>query len=233
MSTLENSISTGVERPKMLTMTLRVCLSSLTSSTAPLKLANGPFVDADLLALLELDLHRRLVLGHVGAEEDGADLLLRQRDRLVARSKEAGNARRVLDDVPEIVVEFHLDQNVAGQEDALDGVLLAVAQFCDWLGRDHDAADAILQAEGHNAALERLAHLPLEAGVGVDDVPLEILVDRRSELLGSLGMVASDRITRGFYSQCNVVFGMFSVAAMSMPSSCFIDFFPGELGASG
>ena len=105
---------------------------------------------------------------------------------LVASSQEAGDARRVLDDVPKVVVEFHLDQHIAGQEDALDGVLLAVAQLGDRLGGDHDAADAVLQAEGLDAALQRLAHLALKAGVGVDDVPLEILVDRRGKLLGGL-----------------------------------------------
>ena len=86
-------------------------------------------------------------MARLGAEEDGADLLLGERNRIVAGAKEAGDARRVLDDVPEIVVELHLDQDVAGQEDALDGVLLAVAQLGDRLGRDHDAADAVLQAE--------------------------------------------------------------------------------------
>src|SRR6185437_6866577 len=43
-STLLNSNSTGVERPKIVTMTFRVSRSSFTSSTTPLKLANGPSV---------------------------------------------------------------------------------------------------------------------------------------------------------------------------------------------
>src|SRR6185437_7931357 len=43
-STLPNSSSTGVERPKIVTMTFRVSRSSLISSTIPLKLANGPSV---------------------------------------------------------------------------------------------------------------------------------------------------------------------------------------------
>ena len=88
--------------------------------------------------------------------------------------------------MPEVVVEFHLDEDVAGQEDALDGVLLAVAELGDGLGRNHDAADAVLQAEGRDAALEGLAHLTLEAGVSVNDVPLEVLVDRRRKLIAGL-----------------------------------------------
>src|SRR5882757_355 len=150
------------------------------------EVGEGSLVDADLLALGELDLHRRLVLRNVGAEEDGANLLLRERDRVVAGSEEAGDARSVLDDVPEIVVEFHLDQDVAWEEDALDGVLLAVAQLGDGLGGNHDPANAVLQAKGRDAALERLADLALKAGVGVDDVPLEILVDRWRKRLGGL-----------------------------------------------
>src|SRR6185437_17156947 len=43
-STLPNSSSTGVERPKIVTITFRVSRSSFTSSTTPLKLAKGPSV---------------------------------------------------------------------------------------------------------------------------------------------------------------------------------------------
>ena len=90
--------------------------------------------------------------------------------------------------MPEVVVEVHLDEDVAGQEDTVDGVLLAVAQLGDRLGWDHDAADLVLQAEGRDAALEGLTHLTLEAGVSVDDVPLEVFVDRRGKLLRGLSL---------------------------------------------
>src|SRR5271157_606703 len=43
-STCPNPSSTGVERPKMVTITFSVSRSSLTSSTTPVKLANGPSV---------------------------------------------------------------------------------------------------------------------------------------------------------------------------------------------
>ena len=49
----------------------------------------------------------------------------------------------------------------------------------------------VLQTEGRDAALKRLAHLALKAGVGVDDVPLEILVHRRSKLSSGPGCLAS------------------------------------------
>src|SRR5258708_27576763 len=41
-STCPNSNSTGVERPKIVTMTFRVSRSSFTSSTTPVNVANGP-----------------------------------------------------------------------------------------------------------------------------------------------------------------------------------------------
>src|ERR1019366_10672370 len=102
-------------------------------------------------------------LGGLGAEQDGADLCLGERDRAIAGTKEAGDARRILDHVPKVVVEFHLDQYIAGQEDALDGVLFAITQLSDGLGGNHDAAAAVLQAERLDAALERLAYLTLKA----------------------------------------------------------------------
>src|SRR5215475_11309044 len=122
-----------------------------------------PFVNANLLALVELDLQCRLVLRYIRAEQDRADLLLGESDRIVARAEEARNPGRVLNDVPQVVVEIHLDQNVAREENALDGVLLAVAQLRHGLGRNHDPADLVLQTEGGDAALKRLAHLALKS----------------------------------------------------------------------
>src|SRR5437762_7334568 len=43
-STCPNSNSTGVARPKIVTITFKVARSSFTSSTMPLKFANGPSV---------------------------------------------------------------------------------------------------------------------------------------------------------------------------------------------
>ena len=43
-STCKKSNSTGVARPKIVTMTFSVLRSVFTSSTTPLKLANGPWL---------------------------------------------------------------------------------------------------------------------------------------------------------------------------------------------
>src|SRR6202789_3225594 len=55
-STFANETSVGVGRPKIDTITFSVCLSSFTSSTAPLKLANGPSVIRTCSPLANLSL---------------------------------------------------------------------------------------------------------------------------------------------------------------------------------
>src|SRR5215469_5978976 len=55
-STLAKLTSVGVGRPKIETITFRVCLSSFTSSTAPLKFANGPSVIRTCSPLANLSL---------------------------------------------------------------------------------------------------------------------------------------------------------------------------------
>src|SRR6201996_1284815 len=139
--------------------------------------------DAHRLVLFELDLHPRLVFRHIAAEQDRADLLLGKRDRLVAGAQEARHPRGVLDHVPQVVVEIHLDQHVPRQKDPLHGALLAIHDLGYRLGRNHDAANLVLQTESLHPALQRLLHLALEARIGVDDVPLEALVDRRRQML--------------------------------------------------
>src|ERR1700682_3170370 len=71
------------------------------------EVGEGAFVDAALLALFKFDLHGRLVGRGLGAEEDGADFLLGERDRIVAGTEKAGDARGVLDGAPEVVVAFN------------------------------------------------------------------------------------------------------------------------------
>src|SRR5438270_474959 len=48
---------------------------------------------------------------------------------MLSCSQEAGHARRILHQVPDVVVQIHLDQHIARQERPLDGVLLAIADL--------------------------------------------------------------------------------------------------------
>src|SRR3954451_3912294 len=125
--------------------------------------------DLDRLADVELRAargpHRDL------AVQQTVDLGLRQRDRLVGRADEAGDARRALDHLPRVLVEVHVDQHVAGHRALLDRDLLVVLHLLDGLGRHDDLAHGTGLTERGDAVLEVLLDLVLVPGVGVDDVP--------------------------------------------------------------
>ena len=175
-STCKKSSSTGVARPKIVTMTFSVFRSVFTSSTTPLKLANGPSLIRTWSPLLERVLRLRLLGGDRHLMQDLVDLLARERRRLRAGADEPGDLRRVLHHMPRVVGHVHLDQDVAREEPPRALHLAAAALLDDVLGRDQHLADLVLQPVRLHALLERLPHLVLEARVGVDDVPLLRLV---------------------------------------------------------
>src|SRR4051812_47585430 len=107
------------------------------------------------------------------AMQQPVDLRLRERDRLVGRADEAGDARRPLHDLPGVLVEVHVHEDVARHRALLHGDLLVVLHLLDGLGRDDDLAHGTGLVERRDAMLEVLLDLLLVAGVGVDDVPAE------------------------------------------------------------
>src|SRR4051812_318779 len=121
------------------------------------------------------DLHR--ALQHV-------ERLLEPEGRRVVRvADEAGDARSVAHDRPRVLVEVHADEHVAGDAHAVHELALAVLDLDDVLHRDLHLEDRVLLAERALALLDVLLHALLEAGVGVDDVPLarlgaELLAER-------------------------------------------------------
>src|SRR4051812_25228732 len=125
--------------------------------------------DLDRLADVELRAargpHRDL------AVQQAVDLGLGQRDRLVGRAHEAGDARRALDHLPRVLVEVHVHQHVAGHRALLDRDLLVVLHLLHRLRRHDDLAHGTGLAERGDAVLEVLLDLVLVPGVGVDDVP--------------------------------------------------------------
>src|SRR3954471_20373622 len=125
--------------------------------------------DLDRLADLELCLRRGL--GGDLAVQQAVDLGLRERDRLVRRPDEAGHAGRALDELPGVVVELHVHEDVAGHGPLLHGRLLVVLQLRHRLGRDDDVAHGPALVQRLRAMLQVLLDLVLVSGVGVDDVP--------------------------------------------------------------
>src|SRR4051794_15426155 len=105
------------------------------------------------------------------AVQQTVDLGLRQRDRLVRRPHEAGDAGRVLDQRPGVLVEVHVHQHVARHRALLDRHLLVVLHLLHGLGRNDDLAHGALLGQRDDAVLEVLLDLVLVPGVGIDDVP--------------------------------------------------------------
>src|SRR5260370_24741781 len=85
---------------------------------------------------------------------------------------EAGYLRSILDDVPSLVVENHLDEDVPGEELAAgDFARAALAEFLDPLDRDQHFANSFLHVEGADLLLEGGLGLVLIAPAGMDDIP--------------------------------------------------------------
>src|SRR4051812_12217185 len=107
-----------------------------------------------------------------GGHQDLDDLVDGQRRGPRGGTDEARDARGVADGAPRLVVELHPDQQVAGQDLAVDLRALAVLDLGDLLGGHLDLVDVVLDVQGLDPRLEVGLHLVLVAGVGVDDVPV-------------------------------------------------------------
>ena len=128
--------------------------------------------DADLITFVELMTGLRLDRTLVDALAHFFDVrglhLLRA---LVA--DEAGDLRRVLDDVPDVLAHLHFDEDVAGEAGLGLHALAAIFQRVGHLlGRDQDFSEFVLEVELADALLERTFDLVLVAGVRRDHVPL-------------------------------------------------------------
>src|SRR5215470_11915363 len=95
-----------------------------------------PVDHAHVLPFLER--HDGLGLARLALAEHAADVVLWDRGGLGAGAHEAAYLGSVLDDVPELVVELHLHQQIAGQELPFRGPPLALHDLHDVLLRDHD-----------------------------------------------------------------------------------------------
>src|SRR5579885_905961 len=139
--------------------------------------------DPHVVAHLDIDDGRLLALDpcddHLPAE-DLADLRVLHRNRLFAGAHVLGDAGRLPDHAPGVVVEDHLHEDVAR---VLALLLFDPAPLLDLghhLLRDDDAENPVLSAHGHDPLLDVLFDLVLVTGSGLHRVPapLSIALDK-------------------------------------------------------
>src|SRR5947209_19857224 len=102
---------------------------------------------------------------------DAGRLGVADRRRPAAAAEKAGDLGGILDEMPGLVVEIHLDQHVAGEELAFRIDLGAALDLDDLLGRHEDFLEALAEALLLGLFADRGRHLLLEAGINVDHIP--------------------------------------------------------------
>ena len=147
----------------------------MTSSTVPSKFSNGPslILTRSPRSTLILTCGRLLVLGRLLAEHL-LDLVVGHLRRGAVGPHEVADAGGLADGEPGLLVQLHLDHDVAGVRLPLDGPLLVVADLDDLLGRHDDPAEEPLEALDLDPALEGVADRVLAAALDLQDVPDEL-----------------------------------------------------------
>ena len=108
---------------------------------APLEVHEGTLDDPHLVAPLERGLQLRLLRALFHLTQDPLHLVGRQRPPAGARAHEPRHLRRRAHEVPRVVGQLHLHEEVAREELLLDLDLLALADLPHLLGRHHHPAD--------------------------------------------------------------------------------------------
>jgi hypothetical protein len=126
---------------------------------------------ADVIALLELDTWLRLGRAFLDLLLDRRDLPLGDRG-WVATADEAIDLRCVLDQVPGLVGEVHLDEDITRIESPGAQPRLSAATLLHVLLRDQDVPEVALHTRLLDALLEGELHFVLVARIGLNDIPL-------------------------------------------------------------
>ena len=87
-------------------------------------------------------------------------------------ANESGDARGVANNRPAVFVQLHAYENVTGDANTRDKLALAVLDLNDVFHRYFDLENEVLHGHRNLAVLDVLLDALLEAGIGVDDVPL-------------------------------------------------------------
>src|SRR2546422_3919730 len=153
----------------------------------------GAVGDLDVLPFIEHQFRLGMFRSHFHAVNDPVHFLDRQRARLLARTYEPRNAGSGTHQVPGVVVQIHLHQDVPRVEKLRRHDLFPAPHFNNVFGRDHDLAKLRLQSGRLDPALQSLRHLLFEARIGVNDVPAlshDLVARFRQEFLLTSGAEA-------------------------------------------
>ncbi len=185
-------------RLKMISITLTRPRPSMTSSTVPSKFSNGPSliltrsprstsmrtlgVFGGRLLLLLVEHLVDFGLGHLGRGSVGPD--------------EVADAGRLAHHEPGLLVELHLDHDVAGVGLALHDPFLVVANLGDLFGGNDDLAEKTLEALDLDPALEGVADGVLAGALHLEHVPDQfgrglVVIDlRAAAAVGGCGAIS-------------------------------------------
>ena len=118
-----------------------------------------PFCDLDPISLVELE---RQLLGFVGLLfrllHDLGDVGSGHRRGLAARAGEVADPARLANQEPRVVVQLHVEDDVAGIKLALDDPLLAVLELGNLFDRNDDVAEKVVEPLNPHPTLQRLAN---------------------------------------------------------------------------
>src|SRR5699024_8463531 len=82
------------------------------------------------------------------------------------------HARHTLDQMPSVVIHFHVHEHVAGEELALGGATLAVLDLHHFLGRHQNIAKILFHALARDMLFQRITHFFLILGKSLYDIPM-------------------------------------------------------------
>src|ERR1700730_14173908 len=136
-----------------------------------LEVHERPLDDPHFVTLLEGRLELRLLGAFLHLPQDPLHLFGRQRHRLGSRAHEPGDLRGRAHQVPRLVGQLHLHQEVPGEELLLGLDLLALADLPHLLGRHDHAPDHVLEPEDPGPGLDAGRDLVLEAEEGGNNKP--------------------------------------------------------------
>src|SRR5689334_3506051 len=131
----------------------------------------GPVADPDLLADLKGDRRLRAFDSLLHLVHDARRLVLADRRRTAAAAEKTGDLCGVLDEVPGVVAEIHLDQHIAGKELALRADLGAALDLDDLLGRHENLLELLRQPLLLGLLADRRGDFFLKARIDVYHIP--------------------------------------------------------------